>query len=308
MSYTGAMRTVIVSRFGDPQVLTPRDAPVPHPGPGEVLIDVAVVEVLFLDTQLRAGWGQDFFPLRPPFVPGTGVGGTIGGRRVIARTGNSGAYAEQVVVPEQEAIDIPDGLEAVRALAALHDGVLVQHRLELAPVAAVDRVLVTAAAGSLGHWIIPLAKAVGATVIGAAGGPDKVRAVDRLGADLAVDYRDDRWIEQSEGPFDVVFDGAGGAIGRTALSRTVDGGRFHAYGAASGEFATLEGERGIEVFGVEHAVDDHSWRRLIRSGVELLTAGRVTPTIGQQLPLERAADAHAAIERREVIGRTALTL
>ena len=158
-----------------------------------------------------------------PFVPGTGVGGTIGGRRVIARTGNSGdVRPEQVVVPEQEAIDIPDGLEAVRALAALHDGMLVQHRLELAPVAAVDRVLVAPrrpAAWGTGssHWPRPSVPPSSARPV------DRTRCAPSTGSAriLAVDYRDDRWIEQSEGPFDVVFDGAGGAIGRTALSRTV---------------------------------------------------------------------------------------
>jgi NADPH:quinone reductase len=302
------MRTVIVSRFGDPQVLEPRDAPTPRPGPGQVLINVQVVEVLFLDTQLRAGWGQDFFPMRPPFIPGTGVGGTVGTRRVIARTGNQGAYAQQVLVPYQEAIDVPDGLELAVALAALHDGVLAQHRIELTPLTAGARVLITAAAGSLGHWIVPLAKTSGATVIGAAGGPRKAQAVRRLGADLAVDYRKDGWVQRSGGPFDVVFDGVGGAIGRTALAHTVDGGRFHAYGAASGEFATTPGERRIEVFGVEQTINDDTWRRLVRSGLDLLAAGRVTPTIGQRVPLERAADAHAAIERREVIGKTVLTL
>lgn len=58
------MRTVQVTRFGDPAVLQVRDAPDPRPGAGEVLIAVEVVEVIFLDTQLRVGWGQDFFPIR----------------------------------------------------------------------------------------------------------------------------------------------------------------------------------------------------------------------------------------------------
>lgn len=157
------MRRVQVTRFGDPYVLQTADAPDPRPGAGEVLIAVEVIEVLFIDTQLRAGWGQDFFPMRPPWVPGTGVAGTIRavgdgvqrqrvGTRVIARTGDEGAYAELVVVRSDEAAGIPDGLDSAVAAAALHDAPLALDRLQRARLDATSQVLVTAAAGSLGQW------------------------------------------------------------------------------------------------------------------------------------------------------------
>jgi NADPH:quinone reductase len=302
------MRTVIVTEFGGPDVLRPHDGPPPRPGPGEVVVDVQVIEVLFLDTQLRAGWGRDYFAVRPPFVPGTGVGGrTADGRRVVARTGDAGAYAEQVVVPAEEVIDVPDGVDLAVALAALHDGVLALDRLERFPVAAGSRVLVTAAAGSLGHWLVPLAKAAGATVTGAAGGGEKVAAVRDLGADIAVDYRDDGWIDRAGGPFDVVFDGSGGPIGQAALGRTVPGGRFFAHGAASGQFVSTD-RSDVEVLGVEQRIDDPDWRRLERAGLAAIADGRVRPAIGCRVPLERAAEAHAAIERRAVVGKTVLVV
>jgi len=177
-----------VIRFGDPDVLQPRNAPDPQPGLGEVLIAVEVVEVLFIDTQLRAGWGQDFFPMRPPWVPGTGVAGTIRavgdvvdpqrvGTRVVARTGNEGGYAERVVVASDEAAQIPPGLDPAVATAALHDAVLALDRLERAGLDAASRVLVTAAAGSLGQWFVLLAKQAGAHLVGAAGGAEKTGAV-----------------------------------------------------------------------------------------------------------------------------------
>lgn len=275
------------------------------------MVDVEVVEVLFLDTQLRAGWGRDFFPMRPPFVPGTGVGGTVvgrPGRRVVARTGNDGAYAERVVVAAEEVIDVPAGLDLAVALAALHDGVLALDRLDRSGLGPGSRVLVTAAAGSVGQWLVPLAVAAGAAVTGAAGGPAKVEAVRALGPVDAVDYREYGWVARIGGPFDVVFDGAGGEVGRAALARTVDGGLFHAYGAASGEFAAARGERGITVLGVEQAIGDADWWRLVRRGLELLEARQVRPTVGQRLPLEQAALAHTRMERREVLGKTVLTL
>src|SRR5450755_2801379 len=188
------MRTVQVTDFGGPEVLQIREVPDPRPGPGQVLIDVDVVEVLFLDTQLRAGWGREFFPMRPPWIPGTGVAGRIIavgdgvdmallGVPVVARTGSEGAYAERVAVPADEAFAIPDDLDPAVATSALHDAPLALDRLERAALGSESRVLVTASAGSLGQWFVPLATAAGSFVVGAAGGAAKVAAVAALGAD-----------------------------------------------------------------------------------------------------------------------------
>src|SRR5207247_2693110 len=98
----------------------------------EVVIDVAVAPVLFLDTQIRAGLGRDWFPARPPYVPGRGVAGTVGsagtgvepawaGRRVVADT-PAGGYLEQAVVPAGRLIPVPDGVDPADAAALLHDG------------------------------------------------------------------------------------------------------------------------------------------------------------------------------------------
>ncbi|HEY9294580.1 MAG TPA: zinc-binding dehydrogenase [Microlunatus sp.] len=313
------MRAIEVSRFGGPEVLKQVELPTPVLGRGEVLIAVRLIEVLFLDTQLRSGWGAGFFPMRPPWVPGTGVAGEIVavgggvdarrvGERVVARTGDEGAYAEEVAVLAVEATRVPDGLDLAVAIAALHDGVLALDRLERAELGAGSRVLVTAAAGSLGHWFVPLAKAAGARVSGAAGGERKVAAVRRLGADVAVDYRLPDWGSRAGGPFDVVFDGAGGDIGTTAFGLIADGGMFAGHGAASGTFGSARHSRGIRTVGVDTQLDEATWRRLTAEGLELLARGAIQPQIGQQVPLERAGDAHAAMAARSVIGKTLLTV
>lgn len=316
------MRTVEIARYGGPEVLQVRTAPDPEPGPRQVLIGVGVVEVLFLDTQLRQGWGEDFFPMRPPWVPGTGVAGSVlevgegvdagwVGTPVVARTGNEGAYAGCVVVDVAEAAPVPDGLDPAVATAALHDGPLALDRLEQAALRPGQRVLITAAAGSVGQWLVPLAKEAGAVVVGAAGGATKTAAVAELGADVVLDYRHDGFQAElaGAGPFDAVFDGVGGEIGRGALARTADGGTFFGYGAASGDFAALDGaesaDRGVRVVGLE-PMSDETWRRHTRGGLDLLAAGTVRPVIGQRVALERAADAHAAIARREVVGKSVL--
>jgi NADPH2:quinone reductase len=313
------MRAIQISRFGGPQVLEMAEVEEPTIDANGVMIAVEVVEVLFLDTQLRAGWGQDFFPMRPPWVPGTGVAGTVVaagsqvhsdvvGARVVARTGNEGAYAERVVVPANELARVPDGLDLAVATAALHDGVLALDRLDAAQLRSGTCVLVTAAAGSLGHWFVPLAKAAGAFVVAAAGGERKVRAAADLGADIAVDYRVGDWTAVAGGPFDVVFDGAGGEIGSAALALTADGGMFFGHGAASGEFAAHTRGREVIVVGVERQLDDPTWRRLIARGLQLLADDVVRPVIGQRVPLEHADRAHAAMGERAVIGKTVMTV
>jgi NADPH2:quinone reductase len=91
------MRAVEVTRFGGPEVLAFRELPDPVAGPGQLVVDVAAVDVLFMDARLRAGWGKEWFTAEPPYVPGNGVAGTVRsvgpdadeswvGRRVLAHT------------------------------------------------------------------------------------------------------------------------------------------------------------------------------------------------------------------------------
>jgi NADPH2:quinone reductase len=299
------MFAVEVTRFGPPGVLQPTDRPEPEPVAGELLIEVELAEVLFLDTQLRAGWGRDFFAVEPPFVPGVGVAGTVDGRRVIAGTSGAGAYggggyAELAVAPADMVFDVSATVSSADALAALHDGMMAFSRLGHTPVRPGDRALVTAAAGGIGVWLVPLLRAAGATVIAAARGADKLALARSRGAHTVVDYAEPDWTD-GLGVVDVVFDGAGGALGTAALAITAPGGRFHAYGAAAGDFPVRRDD--VETFGIDTPVD---WRTATTRALEALTDGTVEPVIGQTVPLGHAADAHAAIEARRVLGKTLL--
>jgi NADPH:quinone reductase len=325
-----AMRVVRATAFGGPEVLVPSEASEPEPGPGELLVDVSVADVLFLDTQLRAGWGREFFELGPPFVPGAGVAGVVAsvgdgvdrswlGRSVIASSSGvgeykGGGYAERAVVPADTALEVPDGLDLQDAIAALHDGSTALSRLERAQIESGDVVLVTAAGGSLGAWLVPLAARAGATVIAAARGERKLALARERGASVAVDYSEDDWAKRvraviGDAGVDVVFDGAGGRIGGEALELTGRGARFFAYGAASGEFAHLGAEaerRGVRVIGIDDRISVADRRRHAADALALLAAGEVRPLIGKVVPLERASEAHAAIEERSVAGKTLL--
>jgi NADPH2:quinone reductase len=325
-----AMRVVRLTRFGGPEVLEPGEAPDPVPGPGKMMLDVAVAEVLFLDTQLRAGWGREYFELPLPFVLGQGVGGVVAavgdgvhgswvGRTVIAgmsRAGeyNGGGYAERAVVAADAAIAVPKGVELRDAIAALHDGLMGVSRLERAELKPGDVVLVTAAGGSIGAWLVPLAARAASTVIAAARGEPKLALVRERGASITVDYSQDGWTEAVRAEIDgrdvdVVFDGTGGRTGAEAFELTARGSRFFSYGAASGAFAGIEAQaerRGVRVVGINEHISPAQQRRYAEAALARLAAGEIRPVIGQVVPLERAADAHAAIEARTVAGKTLL--
>jgi NADPH2:quinone reductase len=111
----------------------------------------------------------------------------------------------------------------------------------------------------------------------------------------------------------VVLDGAGGALGEAALSVVADGGRFLGYGAAAGEFATLDRDdaaaRGVTVYGLfDITGSDVDWQALARRAQDEVAAGRLEVVIGQTFPLDEAHRAHAAIESRAAVGRTLLTV
>lgn len=317
------MRAVEVPRFGGPEVLTLRELPDPVAGPGQLVVDVATVDVLFVDARLRAGWGKEWFHLEPPYVPGNGVAGAVRsvgsdvdpawvGRRVLAHTGKNngmtpiGGYAEQAVVAVSDVEPVPDPLGLPEALTLLHDGPTVVFALHSADVRPGERVLVNAASGSLGTLLVPMLKAAGAEVVGAARGAPKVDFIREWGADDAVDYSEPEWTRRV-GEVDVVFDGSGGDIGTAAYGLVRPGGRFLAYGSSAGEFPKTEPAReGVTVVGILEMSKDLDKRAALREMLAKAAAGEITPLVGQTFPLDRARAAHEAIEARQTVGKTLL--
>ena len=135
-----------------------------------------------------------------------------------------------------------------------------------------------------------------------------------LGADLAVNYREPHWADLVRAEFeavDVVFDGVGGAIGRTAFALLRPAGRFSPYGMASGSFADISqsdaDQRAVMVIR-GGPLTPEQMLELARTALSEAANGWLRPVIGQRFPLERAADAHAAIESRATLGKTLLVV
>ncbi|HEV7973736.1 zinc-binding dehydrogenase [Amycolatopsis sp.] len=320
------MRVVQVTRFGDPDVLVPSEAPEPVAGPGQVVVDVVASGVLFVETQIRRGQLGEYFDVTPPYVPGGAVAGTVLsagpdvpagwiGRRVVADTG--AAYVERALVAVDALIEIPAELDPRQAMALFPDGITALKLMDGAGIRPGEWVLITASAGGMGILLIQLAREAGARVVGAARGEAKLKLTRDFGAEAAVDYTHADWAEQvravtDDQGADLVFDGVGGQVGADAFGVTADGGRFSAHGAPSGGFAPIDpaeaDRRGVTVRGiadVQLAPDEA--KVLAERAVAAAAEGRITPFLGPSFPLEKAADAHAAIEARTVIGKVLLT-
>jgi len=315
------MRAVWLREFGEPEVLTLGEAPDPVAGPGQVVVDVEFVNITFIETQFRAT-GRGPFGATLPMIPGNGVGGVVAsvgqdvaselvGTRVVTGTGGSGGYAERVAVDASALFQVPGAVALDTAVALLADGRTATMMTRAVAIRPGERVLVEAAAGGVGSLITQLAKAAGARVVAAVGGARKVEVATKLGADVAVDYTNDGWtkrVRDAVGAVDVVFDGVGGGIARSAFELLDRGGRMVSFGLASGDWADVGEEaatkRGVTL--VRASATPAEMRGFTESALAEAAEGRLRPIIGQRFPLGQAAAAHAAIQSRATIGKTLL--
>jgi NADPH2:quinone reductase len=324
------VHAIQVRSFGPPDVLEFRSLADPVPGPGEIVVATIASDVLFVDTMIRSGRGAAFFPIRPPYVPGNGVGGEVValgegiertwlGRRVVAHTGGpagGGGYAELATADIEYTLAVPPDVDLHDATAVLHDGTTALRILEICAVELGERTLVLGAAGGMGILLVQLLAARGAFVVGAARGPAKREVILEAGADAAVDYGSSDWgtavleMTDGEGPT-LVLDGVGGSLGEAAFKLLADGGRFSAHGAPSGSFTPVDAaeasRRHITVYtmgDLQHGPGDRA--RLMAAVLRELSKGRITPLIGQTFSLADAAKAHLAMEARETIAKTLL--
>jgi NADPH:quinone reductase len=324
------MRAIEVRRFGPPDVLQATDLNDPAPGPDQVVVAAHASDVLFVDTMIRSGAGAGYFPIRPPYVPGNGVGGTVVavgesvgpewlGRRVAAHTGGpggTGGYAELAVADLEHAIVVPEKVDLLAATAVLHDGTTALRVLEIADPQPGEWVLVLGAAGGMGILLVQMLAAMDTKVVGAARGQAKLTAVARAGALAAIDYWLPDWdaavLDATGGARPtVVLDGVGGAMGSAAFGLIADGGRFSAHGAPSGSPAIIDADaaerRRIRVSTIrdlQYGPGDRA--RLMGDVLRQLAGRRISPLIGQIFPLGDAAKAHEAIEGRRTVAKTLL--
>ncbi|MFF1698353.1 zinc-binding dehydrogenase [Streptomyces sp. NPDC058257] len=323
------MHAVVLHEFGPAENLTYETWPDPVAGPGQVRIAVRAAGVHFVETVMRRGAASDMAPPLPelPSVFGGEVAGVIDavgpgvdsawlGRAVVTPHSAPGGYAELAVAEVARLHEVPDGLGFEAAVTMVMTGATAMGLLDAARLTSDDVVLVTSAAGGVGRLVVQYAVALGAVVVGAAGGADKVEAVWHLDADLAVDYNEPGWAdvvrERLGGrQVSVVLDGVGGEKSAAAFGLIGEGGRYVVIGWSSQEAfepdAGVVEERGITVTNallqlIERPEDGPGHER---RALEAAAKGELVPEV-RTFPLAQAARAHAAMERRETTGKVVL--
>ena len=324
------MRAVIATEPGGPEVLTLTDVPELSPGPGEVVIEVVATAVNRADLLQRQG----LYP--PPPGASETIGLECSGR--IAAVGSDverwrvgdevcallagGGYAEQVLVPAGQVMPLPPGVDVETAAALPEVACTVWSNVFMvAHLRPQETLLVHGGAGGIGTFAIQLAHALGARVLTTAGSAEKLEACRSLGADVAVNYREQDFVEEArtatEGRgVDVILDNMGAKyLGRNVAALATEG-RLVIIGMQGGtkgelDIAALLRKRGAviatalrarpveEKAAICAAVTEHVW--------PLVGSGDVKPIVHQRFPLAEAAAAHEAVEQGAHIGKVLLT-
>ena len=319
------MRAIQVTRLGGPDVLEPTQVPDPEPGPGELLVRTEAVGVNFIDTYFRTG----LYPRALPFVPGeegSGVVEAVGaavhefapGDRV-AWCGAEAGYAEQVVVPADIAIAVPDGVPAAQAASTLAQG-LTAHYLVYSTysVQSGDTVLVHAGAGGVGLLLTQLATTLGGRVITTVSSDEKEALSRDAGAAEVLRYDDDiaarvRELTDGEGVA-AAYDGVGAATFEASLAAVRIRGTVVLFGAASGPVPPVDPQRlnqAGSVYLTRPKLADYTATRaeLTARAAAVFAAvadGTVAVRIGHRYPLAEAAQAHRDLESRRTTGKVVL--
>jgi NADPH:quinone reductase-like Zn-dependent oxidoreductase len=214
------MKALRLERYeADPRLV---EIGAPRPGAGEVLVRVGHAALNPLDVKLRGGGMSAWFPLDFPYTVGTDLSGTIealgpdvsgwsAGDRIAARLAPTagGAVAQYAVVPADQLVPLPSGIEPAHAAGlATTGGTAWQALVEIACLKAGQTVLIHAGAGGVGSFAIQIARRIGARVIATASG-DGIALAERLGADQVIDYRS-RDFAADVSDVDVVLDTVGG--------------------------------------------------------------------------------------------------
>jgi NADPH2:quinone reductase len=335
------VKAVVIDRFGGPEVLELREVPTPSPGRDEALIRVAAAGINFGDTVVRAGGAPiaiDF-----PLIPGSEIAGRVEqigdrvkgmavGDRVAAplflagRLG--GGYAEFVTLDADLLVPLPDHIGFDQATSLSMQGLTAWLLLRQIPVRG-RTVLIHAAAGGVGSLLVQLAKVRGAmTVVATAGATEKLSLACRLGADVAVNYREEDWPERVRaaagvrGP-DVIFDSVGGRVRRDSLELLAPLGTLVVYGGSTGGGYASDSIQSAQVAGLivkNQSVTGFSMWPLLpdRAAVKallaecyaelfgLIVSGGLKTIVATPYGLTDAHAAHRALAARETVGKLIL--
>jgi putative PIG3 family NAD(P)H quinone oxidoreductase len=323
------MHAVVITEPGEPEVLRWLEVPDPVPGPGEVVIDVAASGVNRADLMQRQGLYPP--PAGAPPYPGLECAGRIriaGDGVTDWRPGDEvcallagGGYAEQVVVPAGQVLPLPPKVSVTTAASFPETACTVYSNVfQLAALQGGETLLVHGGGSGIGTMAIQLGKAFGARVACTAGSAEKLARCRELGADIAINYREEDFVAALHDATggagaDVILDIMGASYLARNLAALATDGRLVIIGRQGGsraeiDLGVLQGKRASvhattlrarpagQKAAVVAAVREHVW--------PLIGTGQVQAVIDRELPMSQAPAAHRAMAASEHIGKILL--
>lgn len=321
------MKAWLVSRWCKPDEMEFTQVATPQPGAKQVLVRVEAAALNFLDTLMIQGLYQVKPPF--PFTPGVEFSGTVAavgagsryqlGQRVCG-TAESGAFAEYCLADDQGLVPVPDDvpLKLAAAVPVVYSTGYLALKLR-AQLKAGETLLVHAGAGGVGLAAIQLGKIWGAKVIATAGGPEKTAICLQHGADAAIDYNGEDFVEKVKAltagrGADVIFDPVGGDVTDQSLRCIAWDGRLLIVGFASGRIADIPANRlllknaaAVGVFWGGHrrfnpAIIEPTFREIFA----MLARAEIRPVIAREYPLAEAPQALKDLAARSTHGKVLL--
>ncbi|MCR9149345.1 MAG: NAD(P)H-quinone oxidoreductase [Rhodobacteraceae bacterium] len=323
---TDTMQAIEITEPGGPEVLRPCRVPVPEPGHGQILIRIAYAGVNRPDALQRAG---SYAP--PPGASplpgleaaghvaaiGPGVTGWAVGDAVCALL-PGGGYAQYALTPAAHALPVPEGLDMAEAACLPETCFTVWSNVVMrGGLTAGERFLVHGGSSGIGTTAIQIAAALGARVFATAGSAEKCAACTGLGAERAINYRDEDFVAilKAEGGANLILDMVGGPYLPRNVRALADDGRLVQIAFLSGpkvelNFAevmvrrltitgsTLRPQSDLAKARIAAEVRAHVW--------PMIAAGRLRPVMDSEFPLAEAAAAHARMESSAHIGKIVL--
>lgn len=320
------MKAVEISKPGGPEVLTLCERAMPQPGLDQVVIKVAYAGVNRPDALQRAGMYAP--PKGASDLPGLECSGevsAVGSQVTDLKVGDAvcallpgGGYAEYVATPAAHCLPVPDGMDMKQAACLPETYFTVWSNVFMrGGLQAGERFLVHGGSSGIGTTAIQLAHVLGARVFVTAGSEDKLEACRKLGAEIAINYKQADFVEvvKAEGGADLILDMVGGSYMQRNINALADDGRLVQIAFLQGMKAELNMvqmmTRRLTLTGSTlRPQSDLAKARIadqLRAKVwPLLAAGRVGPVMDLEFALEDAAKAHARMEAGDHIGKIVL--
>ncbi|MEC7669470.1 MAG: NAD(P)H-quinone oxidoreductase [Pseudomonadota bacterium] len=323
---TKTMRAVEITEAGGPEVLKPVERDIPKPGYGDVLLKIAYAGVNRPDALQRAGLYAP--PPEASDLPGLeasgevvalgeGVSGISVGDKVCALL-PGGGYAEYATTPAAHCLPVPEGM-GMKEAACLPETFFTvwSNVFQRGGLKAGEKFLVHGGSSGIGTTAIQLASHFGARVFTTAGNADKCRICEELGAERAINYREEDFVEviRAEGGADLILDMVGGSYLPKNVKSLANDGRLVQIAFLQGpkvelNFAqvmmrrltitgsTLRPQSDLAKARIADALREQVW--------PLLSAGKIAPIMDSEYALDQAADAHARMEGSTHIGKIVL--